>query len=262
MSDEVKKVAPADFVWYELHTNDGPGAEAFYGSVIGWEMRDSGMPGRSYVLLSAGGVDVAGLLTKPASAFAGGAKPGWMGYIGVSDVDAYALRVLKAGGVVHRAAEDIPGVGRFAVVADPQGAIFVLFQGLPGVQAPQHALGALGTGAWHDLTASNWESAFGFYAAMFGWSKAMTLDMGPAGSYQVFGAGTKSLGGMMTRMDKTQAPFWLYYFNVENVEATAAKVKSQGGNVVHGPVAVPSGETIAHCVDPQGAIFGIVSPKR
>src|SRR5215210_8558123 len=103
------------FVWYELMTTDADAAEAFYRDVIGWTTHDAGM---RYTILSAGEAGVGGIMTLPAEACAAGARPGWIGYIGVDDVDAYAARVEQAGGAIHKPAEDIPGVGRFAVVAD------------------------------------------------------------------------------------------------------------------------------------------------
>src|SRR5258708_12926854 len=116
------------FVWYELMTTDAAAAETFYKSVIGWNAQDAGYLDFRYTLLSVGETQVAGLMTLPKEASNAGAKPGWMGYVAVDDVDDYAARFTKAGGTVHRAPADIPRVGRFAVVADPQGAVIVLFK--------------------------------------------------------------------------------------------------------------------------------------
>src|ERR1700731_5084121 len=115
------------FVWYDLMTTDTKAAEAFYRSVVGWDAKDSGMP-ETYTLLSAGPVMVGGLMPIPKDAQ--GMRPCWSGYVAVDDVDAYAQRVTAAGGTVQRPPTDIPGVGRFAVVADPQGAVFLLFKGM------------------------------------------------------------------------------------------------------------------------------------
>jgi uncharacterized protein len=253
---------PSDFSWYELHTPDSTVAERFYRGVLGWGAQDAGMTDRRYTMVTADGMPIGGLLEKPAKSFTNGAKPTWVGYIGVNNVDEYAARVQEAGGIIHRAVEDIPGVGRFAVVADPQGAIFVLFQPADSTQQPpSQKPGTLGTVAWHDLAAINWPSAFAFYADLFGWSKATTVDMGPAGVYQLFAAGSEPIGGMMNRMDPAQSPGWLFYFNVEDIHAAVARTKEHGGTVVHGPSEVPGGQQIAHCLDPQGAIFGICTPK-
>ena len=104
------------FVWYDVMTSDSKAAQSFYQGVIGWDAKDSGMADRSYTILSIGPTMVGGLMPIPEEARAMGAGPTWMGYIGVDDVDAYAARVKTAGGAVHRGCQDIPGIGRFAVV--------------------------------------------------------------------------------------------------------------------------------------------------
>jgi hypothetical protein len=260
MSAPTPKPQPSNFTWYELHTFDSDSAAAFYAGVLGWSTNDAAVPGRRYTLVSAGDAPVGGLLEKPANSFADGAKPAWVGYIGVDDLDTYSKRVEQAGGMVHRAAEDIPGVGRFAVVADPQGAIFVLFQ--PNAQMAQSEVPPAakpGSVAWHELIAADWPSAFAFYAGLFGWSKADAIDMGSAGVYQIFTAGSAPIGGMMAPMGPAAGSRWLFYFRVAGIEAAMALVKQHGGTVVDGPSPVPGGEQIAHCLDPQGAMFGMVS---
>ena len=117
------------FVWYELTTTDTAAAAAFYRSVVGWETRDSGMPGMHYMLLQAAGVEIGGVMDLPDELRAMHLPPCWTGYVGVSDVDGYVSRVTTAGGHVKREPQDIPGVGRFAVVTDPDGAAFILFKG-------------------------------------------------------------------------------------------------------------------------------------
>jgi uncharacterized protein len=263
MSPEALKAEPSRFVWYELHTPDAAPAETFYRGVLGWGAQDAGVPNRRYTLVTVAGIPIGGLLQKPATGFTSGEKARWMGYIGVEDLDAFSQRLKQSGGFVHRAPEDIPGVGRFAVVADPQGAIFVLFQPPNGVQQPERpAAGTPGTAAWHDLAAVEWQSDFTFYADLFGWSKSQAIDMGPNGVYQIFAAGSEPIGGMTNRMDPSQSAGWLFYFNVDGIESAIARVKQHGGTVVHGRSVVPGGQQIAHCLDPQGAIFGIVGPPK
>ena len=116
------------WVWYELMTTDSAAAAAFYGEVVGWQARDSGHGDMDYTLLSDGARDVCGLMAMPAEARANGARPSWVGYIAVDDVDRSADEILGKGGAVHRQPADIPEVGRFVVVADPQGAAFVIFR--------------------------------------------------------------------------------------------------------------------------------------
>jgi uncharacterized protein len=252
----------AKFVWYDVMTTDVKAAEAFYRSVIGWDIRDSGMSDRSYLLLSAGPTMVGGLMPIPADARAMGAPAAWTGYIGVADVDAHAARVKAAGGTIHHAPEDIPGIGRFAVAADPQGAVFILYRGAGGEAPAPVAPGAPGHVGWHELHAGDRESAFAFYADLFGWTKAEAIDMGPMGTYQIFATGGVTIGGMMTKTPATPMAFWLYYFNVEALDAAVARVTEGGGQVVNGPHQVPGGSWIAQCRDPQGAMFALAAQKR
>ena len=253
---------PAQFVWYDVMTTDTQAAEAFYRQAIGWTTQDSGMPERKYTLLSAGPTQVGGLMPIPDEAAKMGARPAWMGYIGVDDVDAYAARVKAAGGAIHRPPEDIPGIGRFAVAADPQGAAFILFRGsLDEAPAPA-APGTPGHIGWHELHASDGAKAFDFYAGLFGWTKDQAMDMGAMGVYQLFAAGGAAIGGMMTKMPEVPVPNWLYYFNVDAVDAAVARIKAAGGQVINGPMEVPGGSWIAQALDPQGAMFAIVGMKR
>jgi predicted enzyme related to lactoylglutathione lyase len=122
------------FCWCELLTTDAASATEFYRRVIGWNAADAGVPGHQYTILSAGETGMGGLMELPQSARDAGAQPGWIGYIAVDDVDAAAARVKDAGGSIHRAPEDIPGIGRFAMVKDPQGAAFTLFRPLDAGQ--------------------------------------------------------------------------------------------------------------------------------
>jgi len=254
------------FVWYELMTSDPAAATAFYTRVVGWSAADSGMPGMSYTLVSAGTAQVAGIMALPEAARAMGAVPGWVGYVAVADVDAAAASVVAAGGAMHHAPEDIPGIGRFAAMADPQGASFILFRGTPGDAPPPAAPpGTPGHVGWHELHAGDGPAAFAFYAGQFGWEKHEGMDMGPMGVYQMFGpagSGGVSIGGIMTKMAETPHPHWLYYVNVEAIDAAAGRVVSAGGKVVNGPMEVPGGSWIVNGIDPQGALFALVAPKR
>jgi predicted enzyme related to lactoylglutathione lyase len=251
-----------NFVWIELMTTDSKAAERFYQHVVGWNMVDAGMT-PPYTLLMAGEAMVGGVMTLPADAAAAGTPPCWTGYVGVDDVDAMAARVTAAGGSVCRLPEDIPGVGRFAVVADPHGAVFIIFKGTGEPQAASPAPDAIGSVGWHELHAGDGAKAFEFYSGLFGWTKTEAIDMGPMGVYQTFAAGgAAAVGGMMTRMPDTPVPFWLYYFNVEAIDAAAGRVTSAGGKVVMGPHQVPGDLWIVQCMDPQGAMFALLSKQR
>ncbi len=253
-----------NFVWYELMTSDQPAAEAFYRAVVGWQMADAGQPGMRYTILSAAQRGIGGLMTLPAEACAAGVKPGWTGYIGVADTDAAARRIAASGGSIHRAPDDIPNVGRFAVVADPGGAVFALFTPLPQEQGPPpveaNTPGCIG---WHELYAGNGqEAAFAFYAGHFGWTTLDTHDMGAMGEYRIFGAGGAPFGGMMDKPANVPAPAWSFYVNVDGIDAAAERIKANGGQVLMGPHEVPGGSWIVQALDPQGANFALVSPTR
>ena len=254
--------AQGTFVWYELMTSDLKAAEAFYRKVVGWTAQDAGIPGPPYTIVSAGAAPVGGLMTIPDEARKMGAGPAWMGYIGVADVDAGAASVKAAGGAIHRAPADIPGVGRFAVVADPQGASFMLFKGSSAQPPVAAAPGTPGHVGWHELHAGDGAKAFDFYSSQFGWTKAEAMDMGAMGTYHIFATGAEPVGGMMTKMAEQPMPAWVYYFNVDAIDAAVKRVNDGGGKVVNGPMEVPGGSWIINGVDPQGAMFALVAAKR
>jgi predicted enzyme related to lactoylglutathione lyase len=247
------------FVWYELMTTDVVAAKRFYENVVGWKTEDVPMPGMTYTLVKAGDAQVAGLMTLPKEASDAGLKPCWVGYIAVPDVDQFAKKVVSLGGKLHREPSDIPNVGRFAVVADPQGVIFNLFK---GTGSPQLAAVSMEPGhvGWHELHSSDAAKAFEFYAALFGWTKDQAMDMGEMGTYQIFSIGGTRAGGMFN--SPMPAKQWLYYFAVEDVDAALKRITDQGGKVMHGPSEVPGGAFIVQATDPQGAMFAVVGMRK
>lgn len=248
------------FIWYELMTSDLEAAEAFYKAVMGWTMRSHDGP-IPYRLAGPGAEPVAGLMAIPEDAKAHGARPGWLGYIGVSDVDETVRRIEAAGGKTHRAPMDIPGVGRFAVVADPHGAVFQLLAPQGEGRLPEP--GALGTFSWRELMAGDLDSAFAFYSGLFGWTKTMAVDMGPMGTYQTFATGGPDMtGGMVTKPAMMPQPFWQFYVQVDGIDAAVERVSAAGGQTINGPHEVPGGSWIANCQDPQGAYFSLTSRSR
>jgi hypothetical protein len=249
------------FIWYDLMTPDLAAATKFYGDVVGWKIADSGMPGMSYSILSVGAVMVGGLMQRTPEM--GDALPGWMGHIFVPDVDDYAKRVTKAGGHLHREPEDVPGVGRFAVVSDPHGASFILFKPNSVETPAKLAPDTPGTIGWRDLRAGNGKEAWNFYSKLFGWKKSEAIPMDGGEIYQMFTTGDDEMaGGMMTKMPDTPGPMWLYFFNVDAIDAAAARVKKADGKVVMEPMEVPGGQWIIEATDPDGNRFGLVAPKR
>lgn len=248
------------FVWYELMTSDLDAAEAFYKAVVGWNSESWDGDFR-YTIVKAGDRGVAGMMTLPAEAAAMGTPPCWLGYIHAEDVDAATARLGDAGGRIHRQPSDIPNVGRFSVVADPQGATFILFKPT-GEAEPEPAPMTPGHIGWHELYATDWRAAFDFYSAQFGWTRGEAMDMGPMGTYQLFATGGDAAGGMMNKPAEMPVPAWLYYFNVDDIDAATKRVTDNGGTVVNGPIEVPGGAWIIQALDPQGAMFALVGWRR
>ncbi|RCS23256.1 VOC family protein [Phyllobacterium salinisoli] len=250
----------SNFIWYELMTSDLAGAEAFYKEVIGWNAEN--WPGEMpYTIVKAGETGVAGLMTIPEEAKAMGARPMWLAYIHAEDVDAATESLRKAGGKVYREPADIPEVGRFSVVADPQGAMFMLMA--PSMEGPPPLPESTpGTVGWNELYAGDGPSAFDFYSSQFGWTKDQAMDMGPMGVYQLFAIDGQMRGAVMTKPENVPVPMWQFYFNVDGLDAALDRVKENRGKVVMDPMEVPGGSWVAGCVDPQGALFSLVSPKR
>lgn len=251
------------FFWYDVMTTDTKAAAQFYANVVGWGVQESGTPGYDYTLFTVNGQGVAGLMAIPEDARKAGVPPCWMGYVGVDDVDKQAAHLEREGGKVHRPPQDVPGVIRFCVVSDPQGAGFLIAKGLVSDAPPPLATGTAGTIGWHELYAADWKSALAFYEKMFGWTKMDAVDMGAMGTYQLFATGDgDAVGGMMTKPPVIPAPYWTYYFNVPAIDAAATRVTSGGGTILNGPMQVPGGQWIVQCTDPQGAMFALVATQR
>jgi len=251
------------FFWYDLMTTDTKAAVKFYGDVVGWTAADSGNPTMEYIIFNLGTRGIAGLMPIHEEMAKAGGRPAWLGYIYVDDVDAMAKRIPEQGGTLHRGPITVPGIIRFAVVSDPQGAAFLIATPLVKDAPPPIAPGTKGTIGWHELYAGEWKAAFAFYEKLFGWTKADAVDMGPMGTYQLFKTGgDMAAGGMMTKPAAIPMPYWGYYFNVDALDAAVTRVTAGGGNILNGPLEVPGPMWIVNCMDPQGAVFSLVSVKR
>lgn len=247
--------------WYEYMSTDVNASIDFYHHLFGWNSAPAGFGDRSYTVLSVGTAGIGGIFGLTPEMVAGGGRPIWMGYVAVEDVDATTARAATTGGRVLHAPADIPEVGRFSMVADPSGAPFIVFRPFRSEPMPTPTAGAPGTIAWTELHTDDLEASWAFYSGLFGWSVAQDMDMGPMGVYRLFGLGGEPVGGMMKRVPP-QPPSWLYYFNVDGVEAAIARATAKGGQLVMGPHQVPTGQWIAIVLDPLGAPAAMLSRTR
>ena len=242
--------------WYELCTRDLAAAQSFYGPILGWSFQDAGMEGFTYILATSGGDMVAGLM-----------DPGqdmpefWLTYFAVDHCDDAVARAKTLGAQVHRAPEDIPGTGRFAILADPQGAVFGLLQPLPGQQGNAFDQSKTGHANWHELNSADAVAGFDFYAALLGWSASTAMDMGEMGTYQLFAHQGADIGGMMRVTDAAIPSQWVPYFGVPGVDAAKAAITAAGGSIAFGPSQVPGDAWIVIAQDPRGAFFAVVGPQ-
>ena len=168
--------------------------------------------------------------------------------------------VEQLGGAVHVPPMEIPKISRFSVAVDPQMATIAVFKWLDREERPLQ-LDAPGHVGWHELLAADWEQAWSFYGQLFSWQKA-DAENGIAGTYQLFSAGGQTIGGMVTKPPTVPVPFWLYYFNVADIDVAMKRVRSNGGRILNGPIELPGDRWIAQCTDPQDAIFALIGKRK
>jgi hypothetical protein len=243
------------FVWYENLTRDVQAAIAFYRAVIGWDTQSWAGMGEPYYMFANGGTALAGLMKMPPEAEM---PPHWLGYIGAPDVKATTARAEALGAKIWVKLMEIPTVGTFSVIQDPQGALFAAYSPLNPPAGPAK-WAEVGGFAWHELATTDVDRAFAFYSELFGWEKQAAHDMGPAGIYQVFGLPSLGLGGLYEKpAEMPGPPSWTFYVRVASLEASVEKVRANGGSITREPHDVPGGGRIAMCIDPQGAAFALL----
>jgi len=247
------------FVWYDLMTTDPEQAKRFYGDVVGWEIESWQGGPMPYDMWKADHGAIGGVMELPREARDMGAPPHWLCYIGTPDVDATCQQAKSLGGKVVKEPMDIPEVGRFAVLTDPQGAYFCAFTpggDMPGLEGwPRR-----GDFSWHELMTTDYQAAFQFYSELFGWETTSEMDMGEMGKYHMYGLKGVPFGGMMKQPPGMNTPpFWLFYAMVDNADAATDRARNAGATVLNGPMEVPGGDRVAVLQDPQGAGFGVHS---
>ena len=245
------------FVWHELLTTDTKSAEGFFTKVVGWKTKPFD---QSYTLFMTGDRNRAGLMTLPADAKNMGAPPNWVTYIATPNVDETAKQAAAIGGKVLKAPADIPNIGRFAILQDPQGATFAAFKG--SQEMPVDETPGVGDFSWHELVTTDYKAALAFYKNLFGWQETNAMDMGPQGTYQMFGLDGKTMGGVYNKpTDRPGPPAWLPYIRIPDAKKSAATIKSLGATVINGPMEVPGGDMIVTGLDLQGVPFAVHSVK-
>jgi predicted enzyme related to lactoylglutathione lyase len=256
------------WIWYELMTGDPAGSKSFYEAVVGWRITLGTEPPMYYGMIANGdtGCDhTGGLMPLTPEMTAGGARAGWLGYIGVDDCDAAVSAVTAKGGKLLLPAFDVEHIGRIAMVADPDGApYYVMTPKLPaGSDQDSTAFRPeiLGRCAWNNLHAANQAGALDFYTSLYGWTLPEPMDMGEFGKYHFIDHDGGMIGAIMQKAPHVPTAGWGYYFRVADIEVAAQAAKSHGGQVFYGPVQVPGGDWIINGIDPQGATFGLVGAK-
>jgi predicted enzyme related to lactoylglutathione lyase len=245
-------------VWHELNTTDIAAADAFYSQLIGWKSKPW-EPNPSYTIWTLGREGRAGLYQIHEIPNVVTPPPHWLNYIGTADVDATVRQAVEFGGKVVTSAADVPRVGRMAVLQDPQGAMFAVQARIERARWKEPQIGDF---SWHELLTTNWQTAFDFYSKLFGWEKMQAMDMGPQGTYQIFGTGGHQLGGMFNPGQPPVGPQWLPYILVRDARKTAEATRELGAIVAKEPTEVPGGDMVFTGVDLQGAMFAAHSKKR
>lgn len=247
------------FAWHELSTTDRGAATTFYSKITPWKTEESELAD-NYTLFTNGGTPMAGALVLDPQLAARNIPPHWLAYVCVYDVDACARQVPRLGGRVVSGPHEVPGVGCWVVISDPQGATIGMYE----PDQPRPAYGGappVGEFSWHELATTDHKAAFEFYRPLFQWEKISEFDMGAMGIYFIFGQKGQQYGGMFNRPPQIPVSNWLCYVRVGDVKTAAQTAQQLGAKVMHGPEEVPGGDWIAQCMDPQGAPFALQTPK-
>jgi uncharacterized protein len=250
------------FIWYELMTPDPEGAKAFYDTLVGWNIGEGAPEFNDYRMINrSDGGFAGGVLPLTAEMQQHGARPIWLGYINVPDVD-QAVSAIQAAGGKSLMTHDIPNVGRIAMVTDPQGAPFYIMKPIPPAgreneQSDVFSPDAVQRCSWNELSTTDPVAARKFYTGQFGWGTDEFMDMGEMGEYRFLEKDGTRIGALCGVMPGQQAK-WRYYFRVPSISAAKTTAEQKGGIIHMGPHQVPTGDWILIGSDPQGAEFALV----
>lgn len=257
---------PGDYIWYELITPDPVGSKAFYDAVVGWDIEPEPSGDMDYRMIGrADGGLAGGIMRLTDEMESHGARPIWLGYINVDDVDSRVASIEKAGGKVLLPAFDIPDIGRIAMVADAQDAPFYVMKPIPPAGREKEASDVFSTDqpgrvSWNELSTTDPAAARHFYGDQFGWVSNDFMEMGEMGQYRFLDHHGVRIGALCGVMEGQQ-PKWRYYFRVPSISAAKDIAEQKGGTIAIGPHQVPTGDYIIIGTDPQGAEFALVGGK-
>jgi predicted enzyme related to lactoylglutathione lyase len=252
-----------DFIWYELMTTDAQGAKAFYDAVVGWTVGEAVPEFNGYRMIGrSDGGSAGGILPITDEMAQHGARPGWLGYINVDDVDEKVASIEAAGGKTWMAPTDIGSVGRVALVTDAQGAPFYVMKPTPPAGRENEQSDVFSPDreqrvGWNELQTSDVEAARRFYGEQFGWDSGEFMDMGEMGHYRFWDHHGLRLGALFNAGGQQQ-PHWRFYIRVPSIAAAKETAERNGGTILMGPHQVPTGDWIVVGTDPQGAEFALV----
>jgi uncharacterized protein len=254
-----KAKAHGRFAWHELVTPAPAAAMSFYPAITSWTtqpMEDT----TDYNLWVNDTTPLGGVTSLPDDMKTRGVPPHWLAYVSVYDVDESVRHAKALGAQVRFGPAEIPNVGSWAIITDPQGATLGLFEPA-GAPRGNGGMPRRGEFSWHELMTTDYKAAFEFYKALLEWERISEADMGPLGMYFMFGQSGQTYGGMFNRTPEMPPPNWLGYVRVDDVKTAVDAVKQHGGTVLNGPMEVPGGDWIAQCMDAQGAAFALHTPK-
>jgi uncharacterized protein len=254
----IEKHSPGSFCWIELSTTDQNAAKSFYSSLFGWEISDIPMgPTDVYTIFKLQAGDVSAACTLRPEQRSHGVPPNWMIYIAVDDADAAAIRAGQSGGKALAPAFDVMDVGRMAVLQDPAGATFAIWQAKRSVGIT--FTGEDGTLCWADLSTPDQARAGKFYSELFGWKLSDDTDDDPPSGYVHIQNGEAFIGGIppAAHREPNSPPHWLPYFLISNCDATAVKAKQLGAKFYLEPMTMVNVGRFGVLADPQGAVFAI-----
>jgi predicted enzyme related to lactoylglutathione lyase len=245
--------APGTFSWVDLSTTDQEGAKTFYSALFGWHADDRPVgEGVYYSMQQLRGRDVAAISPQPQQQRDAGVPPLWNSYITVSSADEAAERAGSRGATVHAPPFDVRDAGRMAVIQDPQGAFFMVWEPRNNIGAG--LVNAPGAFCWNELFTPDVDASVSFYGALFGWT-ADPFESSPE-RYYVVQNGGRGNGGIRELGDSGMPPAWIVYFAVDDVETTLSQAESLGGSRVAGPIDIGIAK-VGVARDPQGATFAL-----